>query len=380
MKIGQVVTYISPDGAFGGPTRVALEQAKALGRRGHEVTVFAAAPVTSPQIERLGNGVTLRKYPAKWVSKRLGFAGMHAPGLSRDLRASATHFDVVHLHLARDLVTLPAAHAVQRGGVPYVAQTHGMIDASTHPLAGPIDLVSTRRAIRQAHRVLVLTDQEEQDITSLVPRAAIARIGNGVEVRQPRAYEPRPPRVLFLARLHERKRPLAFIEMAELVGAVHAEAEFVVAGPDEGEGQRVVEAIASSSLRNRLQWIGPVDPERTSSLLADARVFVLPSVGEVFPMTVLEAFQEGTPVVTTDSLGIADMCRTHQAAEVTDGTPSGLATAVSRVLSSTARAHELRAGASSLLRQELNIDDVAATLEEHYGSARQTVRRNKGGN
>ena len=38
MKIAHVVTYISPDGAFGGLVRVALGQAEALAERGHDVT------------------------------------------------------------------------------------------------------------------------------------------------------------------------------------------------------------------------------------------------------------------------------------------------------------------------------------------------------
>ena len=43
MRILHVVTLVSPDGAFGGPVRVAENLARELRRRGHDVTVAAAA-------------------------------------------------------------------------------------------------------------------------------------------------------------------------------------------------------------------------------------------------------------------------------------------------------------------------------------------------
>ena len=50
-------------------------------------------------------------------------------------------YDVVHVHVARDFVTLPAATIARRAGVPYVLQPHGMIDPSDHALARPLDAV-----------------------------------------------------------------------------------------------------------------------------------------------------------------------------------------------------------------------------------------------
>jgi hypothetical protein len=41
MRILQVVTLISPDGAYGGPARVALNPSAELIRRGHDVTLGA---------------------------------------------------------------------------------------------------------------------------------------------------------------------------------------------------------------------------------------------------------------------------------------------------------------------------------------------------
>lgn len=368
MRIAHVVTYVSPDGAFGGPVRVALGQAAGLARRGHEVTVFAASPDDRPR-ETLQDGYLLRTFPARRLNRRLGFAGMFAPGLTRALRRELSSFEVVHVHLARDLVTLPAARATRKAGVRLIAQPHGMIDRSRNPLARPIDAWEVRAALSEAAAVLTLTSQEQQDIRDLAPAARVMPIANGTEVIPLPAYSDRLDRVLFLARLHPRKRPVAFVEMAEALIRRGTESDFVLAGPDEGEGSHVRELIDAARMEARVRWIGPVDPADTDALLREARVYVLPAVGEVFPMSILEAFSAGTPVVTTSSLGIAAKCEEYGAALITDGSVGELARAVERILTNPAVAEDLRLGAARLLEAEMSIDSVVDDLLVHYGAA-----------
>lgn len=368
MRIAQVVTYISPDGAFGGPVRVALGQAEALASRGHEVTVYAAAPGTqaSDVSER---GYRLRTFPAKRVASTLGFAGMFAPGLTRALKADLPSLDVAHVHLARDLVTLPAARAVRKSGVPLVLQPHGMIDRSRNPLAWPIDVWEVRSALRQASAVLTLTERESEDIRGISAKANVRRITNGILVGDLAPYQGRDPRALFLARLHTRKRPQAFVNMARELDERGVDLEFVLAGPDEGEAPSIEAMIESLDGSPSVRWIGPVDPARTDQLLQEARVYVLPSVGEVFPMSILEAFRAGTPVVATTSLGIAAKCAEYGAAILTNGSPEALADAVQRIVEDPALADELRTGALRFLKTELSIESVVDSLLETYSSS-----------
>jgi glycosyltransferase involved in cell wall biosynthesis len=365
MRIAHVVTYISPDGAFGGPVRVALGQAAALAARGHEVTVFAASPDESPRAVEI-DGYRLRTFPARRVHRKLGFAGMYAPGLTNALNAELPGLDVVHIHLARDLVTLPAARATRKAGVRLVVQPHGMIDRSTNPLAGPIDAWEVRAALTDAAVVLALTDKETRDIARISPKAHLQKIRNGIKLNDVPSLAGRKAAVLFLARLHQRKRPLTFVDMASDLINQELDAQFILAGPDEGEGERVRSAIESSNAGGRIRWIGAVDPSATHALLMDASVFVLPSVGEVFPMSILEAFAAGTPVVTTSSLGIASKCEEYGAALVTDGSSEQLALAVRRVLTEPALAQALQRGALEYMKNELNIELVVDQLLGYY--------------
>ena len=300
-----------------------------------------------------------------------------APAMLRAIRRNADDFDVAHIHLARDLVTLPALHAIRTARVPYVAQTHGMIDKSEHLLSVPLDAILTRPLLRHATNVLTLTDRERTDIQSVEPRAQTRMISNGVKVpdsQELSAMTDRKKLILFLARLAPRKRPLAFVEMAKLLENELPDYEFVIAGPDEGEGSKVQEAISASGMERRLRWIGSVEPGETHRLLSSAQVYVLPSLNEVFPMSILEAFQAGTPVVTTDSLGLADRCTKFGAAIVTDASPHQLSEAVMAIVRDQSTASDLRLGGLALLKEQLDIDTVAKELESVYNNSLKVIR------
>lgn len=367
MKIAHVVTYSSADGAFGGPTRVALGQAKALAERGHDVTVYAGSPAAEAGDIRQ-DGYRLRTFPAARVAPFGGFATLWPRGMRTALVASTP--DVAHVHLARDLTTLPAALTFKRLGVPYVTQTHGMVDRSAKILAAVLDRLATRRALSGAASWLLLTDTEKIDLTYLASPKRTTRIHNGIEPVASRPLANRPDLVLFLARLHERKRPLAFVQMAILLAERLPRTRFLVVGPDEGEGAAVDRAIQSARLGDRLQRAAALPPGETMGMMSSARVYVLPAVNEIFPMSILESFAAGTPVVTTSSLGIAKDCQRYGAALITDGTAEQLADATFSAYSDHDVAASLRDGAHAYIKHELDIDQVARVLEREYALAR----------
>ena len=110
-------------------------------------------------------------------------------------------------------------------------------------------------------------------------------------------------------------------------------------------------------------------PHAAAMAFERAGAYVLPAVNEVFPMSILEAFVGGAPVVTTDSLGIAEACRRFGAALVTNGDPARLADAVERVISDSRLSASLRDGALRYVRDELSIERVAETLSTEYARA-----------
>lgn len=243
MRILQVVALLSPDGDYGGPARVALNQSAELINRGHDVTVAAAARGYRVPPTEL-DGVPLRLFAGRTWIPGTGFAGIVAPGLISWFHRTWASFDVVHIHFSRELVILPIAAAARRRGVRYVLQTHGMVVPSRHPLAPMLDAIWTRKLLRDAETVFYLTPQEREGLGAVAgPQLRLVQLGNGVPL-YPSAMESQgPPEVLFVARMHARKRPIAFVEVARALLDTGIDARFTLIGPDEGEGPALRAAI-----------------------------------------------------------------------------------------------------------------------------------------
>jgi glycosyltransferase involved in cell wall biosynthesis len=366
MRVLSIVTLVSPDGAYGGPVRVAVNQARALIEAGHQVTVAAATRgFTDPPTQL--DGVPLRLFPARTILPGTGFAGLGAPALTRWIRNHVADFDVVHVHLARDLVTLPAANLVRRAGLPYFVQSHGMIDPSRNPLAGPLDALVTRRVLRDAAAVFHLTNHERDQLRLVAGELRFAALANGVPEAAQAPSAPTPPEVLYLARLAPRKRPLEFIAAASALTVRFPGTRFRLVGPDEGEGADVQAAIQASAAD--IEWEGPLAPEHSLARMAQASVYVLPSVAEPYPMSVLEAMSIGRPVVITAECGLADFVAGHQAGRVCATDVTSLVTAIAELLADPDHAAECGRNGRHAVQSELTMTAIADQLAARYRAA-----------
>lgn len=355
---------------------MALNQAASLRRRGHEVIVAAATRgFSTPPTEM--DGVPLALFRARQVLPRTGFAGMASPRLLPWVWRHARSADVVHIHAARDLVTLPAAQIVKMSGTPFVLQTHGMIDPSNHPLSKPLDLVMTRPVLRNAFKVFHLTDLERNQLLEVAgPKVSLGYLPNGVPSSEPLAADPQlGPEVLFLARLAPRKRPMLMVEAARELHAKHPQARFTLVGPDEGEGAEVARAVAAAAEEGiPITWEGALGPEQTLARMGAASIYALPSVNEPYPMSVLEAMSIGKPVVITDSCGLAPIVSSADAGEVVTDSPAAFTLAVDQLLSDLDEAAAKGRRGREYVRSQLSMEAIAEELEREYERALDAPR------
>jgi len=175
--------------------------------------------------------------------------------------------------------------------------------------------------------------------------------------------------VLFLARLQERKRPLAFVRMARTLLAEGVDASFVLVGPDEGQGDAVRAEIDALGDPARLRWEGALPPTQTLARLAQASLVVLPSVDEPYPMSILEAMSVGRGVVVTDTCGLAPAVAEHGAGAVVDASQPALDAAVRGLLTRPGALAEVGARARSASRQHFGMRAVGERLEAVYADA-----------
>lgn len=362
MRILQVVTLLSPDGAFGGPVRVAFNQSAELIDRGHSVTIAAACRGYAVPPTELDH-VPVALFPARKVVPGRSFAGTTAPGLGTWFRRHRSCFDLVHVHLGRDLVGLPLAMSARRHRLPYVVQTHGMITPSQHPLAAPLDAAWTRRVLRDAGVVFYLTPTERAQLTTVAGAGLrLRQLLNGVPDHRPAAAPEPRPEVMFAARMHPRKRPMMFVDMATTLLNEGVRARFTLVGPDEGEGERVRAALSG---RAGITWEGPLPPSVVPDRLARTAIYVLPSVDEPYPMTVLEAMSVGVPVVIRSDCGLAPFVRRARGGLVV-GDDTALADTVRSLLADPARAQRMGRRGQAAVRRHLGMRTVGDALTDVY--------------
>lgn len=370
MKILQVATLVSPRGEYGGPVRVAINQTRELLAAGHDVLLAAGAQGFGRRLPTEFDGVPVKLFDAYNPVPRAGFSGLISPSLHEWLKTAAKSADVTHIHLGRDLVTLPAATQLRRRHRPYVVQTHGMVTPSSHPLAGTVDAVWTKRALAAAATVFYLTQEERRGLSAVTSTALnLKELHNGVpRTEQAPVAADAPLEVLFLARLHARKRPLIFIEMAKILHRKFPHVRFSMVGPDGGEGPAVEEAIRQAALGDALRWEGALAPERTIDRIGQSTIYVLPSVDEPFPMSVLEALSLGKPVVVTDTCGLAAAIAEAGAGTVIDSSLESLAAGVGDLLANPSRQKSAGERARLMTSEKFSMEAIRHQLEAVYSN------------
>jgi len=368
MKILHLVTLVSRDGAYGGPLRVALNQASELRARGHDVHLAAAWRGEWPPPQAVEK-VPAHLFKARSLVPAKGFSGLVSPGLVRWLSRHVSGYDVVHVHAGRDLVSLGSLAVARLRTRPYVTQTHGMVQPDSRVPTRVIDLVLARRLLRSARTRFVLTEAEEIGLAEVLGGAAsLERLVNGVpEVGARPASASRE--VLFCARMQQRKRPVSFVEVADRLHQRGVLATFALVGPDEGELAAVQHSITDRGLSSIVRYEGALDYGEVLARMSRTGVYVLPSVHEPFPMSLLEALSLGVPSVCTDTCGVAAVLRDAGAAIVTDGSIEAMANAVESILENSSVRSALSSSARQVVHEQFSMRAVGDQLELAYRAA-----------
>jgi glycosyltransferase involved in cell wall biosynthesis len=130
-------------------------------------------------------------------------------------------------------------------------------------------------------------------------------IPNGIDLSVMRTAEHEStvqPRIVCVARFVPRKRQEVLVEALAVLRdeGLDFRCELIGYGPTL-EGVR--DLVAARGLTDRVAFAGRISQPETAARLADAHLFVLPSLWEGMPGSVIEAMAAGLPVVGTDVNG-----------------------------------------------------------------------------
>jgi len=388
-----VIPVFSPPKLFGGSQRVAYLVSKGLVKKGHEVVIYTSD--MSNLQERVGkfieniNGVTIVHFRniSPFLSRKTRI--IITPEMTKSLEIEIKNFDIIHVHEARSFQHLVVWWLARKKGVPYVVQAHGNLSEHFGGFFRRIyDELFGKKILKDASRVIAVNKVEARDYARFgVQEGKVEIIPNPVDMdefcnlttrgafREKYNIKPDSKIILFMGRIHPVKGvDILLHAFGSIVKERKVNATLVVAGPDDGYLKECIN-IAKMYQLNNVIFTGQLgDLERIHAYL-DADVVVIPSKYEMFPMTALEAYACGKPVVASKVGGVKDLVvEKVTGLLVEQGNVNQLAYSLLFLLNNVDRANEMGLRGKCFVRENFSIEKIVYRLEQLYEDVINTCK------
>ncbi|MCC6672815.1 MAG: glycosyltransferase [Planctomycetes bacterium] len=336
MRIALLSYEYPPETGFGGIGTYTYYHARALARLGHEVHVFAGSTRAERRTyDDAGVAVTrfrkvgpverllprLERHELWWFQNRLQTAASAYAAVRREM--SSGRFDVFEMpECGADGALLMQLH-----DLPGVVRLHSPAELimPTYPsrtLDRALTAMVERIAMNGARALSSCSGWLAREVRQ---RLGVGRpievIPNGIElgifdgdegIDTVRLGVPKEGiRIFFANRIETRKGIEVVQELAAQVLPLHPSATLVLAGRDDGGYlERVFwPRMRELGLQERVRHLGGLKPNQVRACLKQTDVFLLPSIWENAPYSLLEAMSAGRAIVASDCGGIPEMLR-----------------------------------------------------------------------
>jgi poly(glycerol-phosphate) alpha-glucosyltransferase len=317
---------------------------------------------------------------------------------------------VVHLHGLWQYPSVVTRHLWKKRGTPYVISPRGMLDPwalrNSRWKKAVVAWLAENAVLGDAACLHALCEAEAQAMRDYGLRQRIEVVPNGVELpefftTQDTGSREGKKRLVFLGRIHPKKGLVGALRAWAKLRGKMGDWEFVIAGWDQGGHQGELKALcadlglriaergeekaASGSAEKRkalgarlamsdasasadVIFSGPAFGEEKEALLRSAEAFILPSFSEGLPMSVLEAWAYGLPVVMTPECNLPEGVASGAALEMRNGE---MAEGLSSLLEmSDAERREMGMRGRRLVEARFTWTKVAMRMREIYGTLR----------
>jgi glycosyltransferase involved in cell wall biosynthesis len=304
MKIA-ILTYTFPPKWLSGTEIATYNIAKYLAKRGLDVYVITSKDNGLPDIEtRDGFQIYRTKFP------KIKFLGCIIFWMNIIPILKKIDPDVIHSQMIG--MGVPALAAKKLFGVPYIVWGRG---SDVH-LSRGYERFILKPVLKKADAVIVLTEDMKKDVGAFCDRD-VSVIPNGVDLekfnnlskkdlRAKLQIGPDEKVITFIGRLHPVKGVLYLIKAMNLVKDKEPKAKLLLIG--DGEDRDALKETANKlNLERFVTFLQQIPAQNIPEYTVASDVFVLPSLSEGFPLTVLEAMASGLPIVTTRVRGLPEI-------------------------------------------------------------------------
>lgn len=228
-----------------------------------------------------------------------------------------TRPDLVHFHGLWSMGHRELGRSCRQQGVPILVSPHGMLEPWAFRQKWwkkwPYFWMVERHRLRAATSLLATAPEEQQRLRSLTGHGSVYCIPLGTEcavnpdlegARKRLALSESGCVVLFLSRLHHKKGLHLLLEALAQIEDLPGRLTLLVVGDGDSDYLRRCQITAKAKgLEGRIaiHWVGGVWGDKRWDFFRAADLYVLPTQSENFGLTVLEALQCGTRVLTTNT-------------------------------------------------------------------------------
>lgn len=365
----QTVIHFTDSTGFGGAEQAMLHVLAGLDRRHWRPVLWhLPAPGIAPLLERASDlDIEVRAVPYMPLGRQ---GAARIPQFIRSLRAERPA--VFHAHLTWPLACKHALCAAALAGIPAVIATEQLFVDLPYNRSTRIQqrIIATGvncyiavscDIARRLHRVFRLPQRKIKVIPNAIPLNDFDRPAKP-ELRARFNGASDRPIVLSVARLDQQKGHSYLLEAASMM----PEALFVLVG--EGPERATIEQrITELGLDARVILLGY--RQDVPDLLAMCDVFVLPSLYEGLPLSILEAMAAGKPVIAS-AIGGTDEAVVHGETGllVPPAQPQALAHAIRRFLADPALAHRTASAGKQRVYKEFSAEVMTQRITAIYNS------------
>lgn len=382
-----LVTSFSIAPRTGGLRVGVLGLCKGLANRGHQVSLYTTNADGNKTLDvplgvsTLEGDVEVFFYPAQ----KIIFGNVLSYPMVRALKRRVPNVDLVLIHSLYQLTSTVAAHYCRKFRVPYVVRPHGILDTTLARrrrwfLKWAYIKLFEKRNFDCAAAIQYSSRMEEEMarhfMTVKSPNLIIPEgisLGPFAKLPHRGSFRTGYPEmagkflILYLGRLHQKKGLELLVEAFSRVVARRDDAHLVLAGSGDSDYvMRITKILRDLGVFDRTTITGQLDDDEKLAVLRDADVFVLPSYGENFGISVVEAMACGLPVVISDKVGIWREIAEAEAGIVTTCQFEKIADAIERLLDDPGLRMALGQHGKTLVGAQFSIDRMAERMETAY--------------
>lgn len=317
MKIVYIVPYFLP--SVGGIITHVFDLARALISDGYDVEIYASAayPQHSPN--------SINKSRAKFEEVIVHYEKEYFPFLIRQIRN--VHIppdaDVIHIHNYDRILADVSIFKSILNNKPVLITLHGsflgprFLGSKLSSLKILHDFIIATKLLQYTKKIITLCNKEKSDLISNfgIEKELISIIPNWV---QDIAFEEHDASesvnnllekingqyIVSLSRIDKNKR-LELIIRA--LPALPEDVHYIMIGPDNGEVSSLLKLASELNVRWRVHYLGPIYGADKFIILRNSLALVLPSQFDFFPLAILEALAQGTPVLASPTGCVPDI-------------------------------------------------------------------------